>query len=151
MYQKVRLTVGTQFFEAKGAIVVAAQSHLSHTVCTHGSDCRPVLAPQRVANASRESDRCALRESAAADISTLDARNAPSYGSHEPSVGSVVPAGDIPLLHQDPIVPAAVSGGATLGRDLDVMLVELERVFTALRRLESSLAAPAASKSSTFH
>ena len=149
MYQKVRLTVGTQFFEAKGAIVVAAQSHLSHTVCTHGSDCRPVLAPQRVANGSRESDRCALRESAAADISTLDARNAPSYGSHEPSVGSVVPAGDIPLLHQDPIVSAAVSGG--LGYDLDVMLVELEHVFTALRRLESSLAAPAASKSSTFH
>ena len=149
MYQKVRLTVGTQFFEAKGAIVVAPQSHLSHTVCIRGSDCRPVLAPQHVANAGCENDRCALRVHAAAAFSTLDARNAPSYGGHEPAVGSVIPAGDIPLLHQDPIVPAAVSGG--LGYDLDVMLVELEHVFTALRRLESSLATPAASKSSTFH
>jgi hypothetical protein len=153
MYFKLRLNLGAEIFEAKGAIVVAPQSRSGRMVCIKGSDCRPALAPQR-ASAGRENGRRASHGNAKVDFSTVDARPpyAPSCGDHE-ATAAVTPGGaaNIPVWHQESILPAAMPGGATLGCDLDVMLAELERVFTALRRLESRLAGLVSSKPSSIH
>jgi hypothetical protein len=149
VYLKVRLNVCAKIFAAKGAIVVTPQIHLSHIRIREG-DCRPALASQRAANAARESDRRASR--AAVHILAGDAwpPHPGSFGSNDVAAEIANSGGDSTSWH-DTILSAAISGGTTLASDLDVMLAELELVFTALRRFESSQGAPVASKSASFH